>query len=76
MNINTFDAMRYGNLDTLMDQKTNPIQTQFNPKQTQFKPNKANNQLRKGTVEVISLDCIIDEYGKILSRVVEISLIY
>ena len=46
MNINTFVAMRYGNLDTLIGQKTNPIQTQlkpiqtqFNPKQTQFKPN-------------------------------------
>ena len=27
-NINTFLTMRYGNLNTLMGQKTNPIQTQ------------------------------------------------
>jgi hypothetical protein len=41
MNINTFDAMRYGNLDTLMGVKTKPKQTQLKPIQTQFKPNKA-----------------------------------
>jgi hypothetical protein len=36
--------MRYENLDTLMGQKTKPIQTQLKPIQTQFKPNKAKNK--------------------------------
>ena len=56
-------------------EKTKPIQTQFNPKQTQLKPiqiqnkankaNKANYQLIKDTVEVVSLDCRIDDYRKL-----------
>jgi hypothetical protein len=52
-------------------------QTQFKPNQSQFQmlPCK-NGQSRTSTVEVISLECIINEYGKILSRVVEISIIY
>jgi hypothetical protein len=41
MNINTFLAMRYENLDTLMGAKTKPKQTQLKPIQTQFKANKA-----------------------------------
>jgi hypothetical protein len=39
MNINTFITMGYKNLGTLVDQKTNPIQTQFKPNLTQNKPN-------------------------------------
>ena len=38
MNVNTFSAMRYENLGTLMGQKTNPKQTQLKPKQTQSNP--------------------------------------
>jgi hypothetical protein len=38
MNINTFSAMRYENLDAFMGVKTNPIQTQLKPKQSQFNP--------------------------------------
>ncbi len=38
MNINTFDAMRYGILDTLMGGKTKPKQTQLKPIQTQSCP--------------------------------------
>ena len=43
-NINAFLTMRYANFNTLMGQKTKPIQTQLKPIQTQFKANKAKNK--------------------------------
>ncbi len=39
MSINTFLAMRYENLDTMVGGKTKPIQTQLKPIQSQNKPN-------------------------------------
>jgi len=55
MNISTFIAMRYVNLDTGSGQKTNPIQTQFNPIQTQSQmlqdsPNDALREKQKSTL--------------------------
>ncbi|MBC8468100.1 MAG: hypothetical protein H8D56_01400 [Planctomycetes bacterium] len=44
MSINTFETMRYGNLDTGSGQKTKPIQSQYKPNLTQFKPNLTQNK--------------------------------
>jgi hypothetical protein len=54
-NINTYLAMRYGNLDTLMGVKTKPKQTQLKPIQTQFKPNKAKNKPNQTQSKPISI---------------------
>jgi len=42
MNIKAFITMRYGNLDTLIGQKTKPIQTQFKPIKAKINSIKAN----------------------------------
>jgi len=73
MNINIYHTKAYNNKTAFRRQKNKP----------NTKPNKANNQsslinnqLIKGTVEVVSLQCKIDDLERHSIRVVESSLFY
>ena len=46
INLNTFIAMRYEEMDNWLFRQTKPIQTQFKPNLTQFKPNLSQNKAK------------------------------